>query len=124
MKERIERVYNLQKKNFIYSPFIKELSLANHFKELQLEIEEAKVELNKEDWPAFKDEMGDVLWDCLGVIGRAEIEGHFTMNEVLDHIHQKFTERKPYLLEERHVTIEEESKIWHEVKARQKNGKN
>ena len=64
-------------------------------------------------------------WETsFGIIAHAERDSKFTMNEVLDHIHQKFTERKPHLLEERHISIEEETKIWHEVKDKQKNGKN
>ena len=62
MKDRIEKVYDLQQRNFIYSPWIKQLPLIDHIKELQLEIQEALEEAEKEDWSAFKDEMGDVLW--------------------------------------------------------------
>lgn len=124
MKDRIEKIYNLQQKNFIYSGWIKELSVKDHVKELQLEVQEALDEAEKEDWEAFKDEMGDALWDCLGIIANAERQGKLTMNEVLDHIYAKFTERKPYLLEERHVTKEEESKLWKEIKEKQKNARN
>ena len=121
MKEKLEAVYELQRKNLIYSPWAKQTTLLNRVKELQNEINEALEEAQQEEWGKFKDEMGDVLWDCLGVISRAEHENKFTMVEVLEHIHQKFTERKPYLLEEREVTLEEEQELWQKIKNKQKN---
>ena len=124
MKDKFETIYNLQKKNLMYSPWAKETSLLTRVEELKSEVDEALIEVKKEKWDAFKDEMGDVLWDCLGALARAEHDGHFKIEEVFDHIHKKFTERKPFLLEEREVGREEELTIWREAKARQKNGKN
>ena len=124
MKDKIELLYELQKKNLIYSPWAKESSLKVRTENIREEIDEALAELEKGDFEGFKDEMGDVLWDCLGTIAKAESEGKLTMRGILDHIHDKFTARKPYLLEERHVTKEEETKIWQEVKEKQKNARN
>jgi NTP pyrophosphatase (non-canonical NTP hydrolase) len=120
MKNKIAELYKLQQNNLIYSPWGKEATIVQRTVELQEEVEEAMVEVKQERWDAFKDEIGDVLWDCLGVIAKAEHDGHFTIKDVLDNTHAKFTERKPFLLEERHVTKEEESSVWHAVKAKQK----
>jgi NTP pyrophosphatase (non-canonical NTP hydrolase) len=122
MKE-FEALYELQKKNLIYSAWAKETSLLQRVQELKLEVDEALVEVKQKEWQKFKDEMGDVLWDCIGVIARAEHEGHLSMREVLEHIHEKFTARKPYLLTEQEVSREEERRIWKEVKEKQ-NGPN
>ena len=121
MKERFEELYNLQQKNMIYSPWAKKTTLLQRVEELKSEIDEALDEVKAEEWDKFKDEIGDVLWDCLGVIARAEHEKHLTIKEVMDHIHQKFTARKPFLVQERHVTMEEELKAWNEAKQKQKN---
>ncbi len=124
MKDEIEKLYELQKRNLIYSPWAQKTTLKERVNELHEEVDEALEELEKENWEKFKDEIGDVLWDCLGVIAKAEADGVLTIKGVLDHIHDKFTERKPYLLEERHVTREEETRVWHEVKEKQKNAGN
>ena len=121
MKDQIAELYRLQKNNLLYSPWGKEATLTQRMKELREEVEEAFVELNNEKWNALKDEIGDVLWDCLGVISKAEHDGHFTIKEVLDNTYAKFTERKPFLVEEKHVTKEEELKVWNAAKKRQKN---
>jgi tetrapyrrole methylase family protein / MazG family protein len=124
MKDEIETLYELQKRNLIYSPWAKEQSLLRRVEELKGEVEEALEEVKNEEWDKFKDEIGDVLWDCLGAIARAEFEKKLTMKEVLDHIHSKFTARKPFLVEERHVTLDEEMSIWNDVKTKQKNRQN
>ena len=120
MKDKICKLYELQQKNLIYSPWAKETSLQQRTQELKLEIDEALEELEKQDWQGFKDELGDVLWDCLGVIARAEFENKLTIHQVLDHIYEKFSERKPFLIEERHISREEEEKVWHIAKKKQK----
>ncbi|PIN73451.1 hypothetical protein COV20_04470 [Candidatus Woesearchaeota archaeon CG10_big_fil_rev_8_21_14_0_10_45_16] len=124
MRDAVEKVYELHKKNQIYSAWAQDETIIDMIKDLQSEVEEVREEAEREDWDNFKDEIGDVLWDCLGIIVRAENEGHFTMKEVLEHIHQKFTERKPFLLESRHISKEEENKLWREVKEKQKNARN
>ncbi len=124
MKEKIAQLLELQRQNLIYSDWIKTLSLEERFKEMRVEVKEAREELENKNWESFKDEMGDVLWDCLGVIAHAERDGHLTAEDLLQHVYNKFTERKPFLLEKRHIKQEEEWKIWKEVKAKQKNAKN
>jgi NTP pyrophosphatase (non-canonical NTP hydrolase) len=120
MKHVFESLYELQKKNLTYSAWAKQTSLKDRVKELQSEVQELMEEVETKQWDKFGDEMGDVFWDCLGVMARAEQEGHFDSTRVLEHIYQKFTERKPFLLEEKHPTREEESRLWREVKAKQK----
>ena len=120
MKDEIHILYELQKKNLIYSPWTKQASLLTRVNNIKEEVNEAVEEVKNEEWNKLKDELGDVLWDCLGAVAKAELDGHFTIKEILDHIHEKYTQRKPFLLEERHVTEEEETKIWLEVKAKQK----
>ncbi len=120
MKDEIHFLYELQKKNFIYSVWSRETPLLTRIENIKEEVDEAIEEVKSEDWDKLKDELGDVLWDCLGAVAKAELDGHFSIKEILDHVRKKYTERKPYILEERHVTIEEETKIWKEVKAKQK----
>ncbi|HIJ10858.1 TPA: hypothetical protein HA278_02255 [Candidatus Woesearchaeota archaeon] len=120
MKHVFESLYELQKKNLQYSAWAKQTSLKQRVEELQSEVAEVMEEVENEQWDKFGDEMGDVFWDCLGVMAKAEQEGHFDSKKVLEHIYQKFTERKPYLLEERHADRDEEKELWHTVKAKQK----
>ena len=111
MKDMIAKLYELQQKNLVLSPWGRNTPLAARTTFVRDEIEEELQELEKKNWPGFKDEIGDVLWDCLGVIARAEKEGHFTMADVLEHIHTKYKERKPFLFAGKMVTSEEQEKI-------------
>jgi tetrapyrrole methylase family protein / MazG family protein len=120
MKDRFEKLYLLQRSNLIYSPWAKNTTLIERVRNIKEEVDEAITEIENQEYEKFKDEIGDVLWDCLGAIARAENEGHLTVEGVLEHIYQKFAKRKPFLLEERYVTKEEENEIWQKVKDEEK----
>ena len=120
MKDRFEKLFELQRNNLIFSPWAKDTPLIDRVKNIKEEVDEAIIEVENKEFEKFKDEIGDVLWDCLGAIAKAENEGHFTIQDVLDHIYKKFAKRKPFLLEKRHVTIEEEREIWNQVKNEEK----
>lgn len=114
----------MQQRNFLYSEWAQQTPLLERVEELQLEIAECLAEAKEQRWGEFQDEIGDVLWDCLGVIARAEHEGKFTVQDVLNHVYAKFTERKPYLLERRKVSRAKEHELWEQVKKKQKNARN
>lgn len=57
-----------------------------------------------------------MLWDCLGIIAKAQELGYCTAQEVLDAAYEKFILRKPFLLEGRQVTQQEERELWEKLK--------
>ena len=124
MKDKFEKVFLLQRANLLYSPWAKDTPLINRVKNIREEVDEAIAEVENKEFEKFKDEIGDVLWDCLGAISKAENDGHLTIEEVLDNIYRKFTTRKPFLLEGREVTLEEENRLWIESKQKQYGDRN
>ena len=120
IKDQIERLYELQLKNLQYSPWIKKTSLPDRIEELDKEVEEVLLEAKLESAQGLKEELGDVLWDCLGIIVKAQDLGYCTVQEILDAAYDKFTQRKPFLLENCPVTELEEKKLWQEAKQKEK----
>ena len=119
MKDAFEKIVEMHRKNLIYAAWVNETTLLDRFKELEEEVEEAKEEVRNEEWEKFEEEIGDVLWDCIGILTRAEKDGHLNIKNMLDKMHDKYLERKPFLLENRKVTKEEEHKLWQEAKEKQ-----
>ena len=118
--EMFATLLELQRRNMVLSEWAQENTLKQRATQMQQEVEELMVELDRDNAKRIADELGDVLWDCVGTIARGEYEGKFKMQEILDHIHKKYTQRKPFLVANKKVTRDEEWKVWNEVKARQK----
>ena len=123
MKDKFEELYFFMKKNHELSEWVQNLSLKDSIQELKGEIDEMSVELDKNDFDKFRVELGDVFWDLLGVIVKAENEGHLNVKEFLNEIHEKYKQRKPFLLENKSVGIKEEWRIWEEVKKKERTRK-
>ncbi len=146
-QELFSTLLELQRRNLVLSQWAIENTLEQRAVQMQQEVEELLIEIRKynpvqnhtqntkestnkneikdstiKSKKALRitDEVGDVLWDCLGTLSRAEHEGLFKIEDVLQHIYKKFAERKPFLIENRKVSREEESRVWHEAKAKQK----
>ena len=112
MKEAFEKVYGLMQKNYKYSPWVEQTSLKNHARELQEEVREMIDEIDKEDCENFRKELGDVFWDLLKLIVHSENKGWFSSKEMFEEVYEKFNRRKPFLVEGRKVTLEDERKLW------------
>src|SRR3989344_5382537 len=121
MKNEFEELYNFIKLNDKLSPWAKETTFQERIVDLLIEIQEMKVELEKEDYEEFRKEVGDVLWDVLCIIAKAESKKILSIDTLLPQILEKFKRRKPFLLEGKKVTKEEELRIWSEVKKKEKN---
>ena len=124
MKDEFEELYNFIRLDDELSPWGRETTFTERIEELQKEIQEMKVELEKSDYEEFRKEVGDVLWDLLCLIAKAEHQKLLSLDKLLPEIHEKFKRRKLFLQERRKVTKEEEIRIWQEVKVREKNERN
>ncbi len=103
-KELAELIYELREKR----PDTKSHSLDFYKKDLVDEAIEARMAVDKENWEELKEELGDVLWAWLEFCARAEKEGLFTTNEVLELLKHKLKQRNPHVFGNENVeTIEE-----------------
>jgi len=121
MKDKFEEVYNLMQLNLKYSLWVQQTSIKEHAEELRSEVEEMIAELEKDNYEEFRKELGDVFWDLLKLMAISEKQGLFDIKDLFHEVNEKFKRRKPYLLEHRSVSREEESRIWKEVKEQEKN---
>jgi XTP/dITP diphosphohydrolase/ATP diphosphatase len=56
--------------------------------------------IERRDWPHLAEELGDLLLQVLFYAEMAANEGHFTMNEVLEHLNSKLIRRHPHVFGE------------------------
>ena len=121
VKTKIIELLDLIEKDLELSGWSKGLGLEGHQEELLKEIEELKEAFEKKDMENYKEELGDILWDVLKLILVAEREGILNARETIENIRNKISMRKPHLLEGKKLSAEEESKIWYEIKEKEKN---
>ncbi len=121
MKESFEELIDIARKNRKYSPWVKKLNSTEYSKEVLAEVEELMQAIKKGDNKNMQEELGDVLWDTLMLTIIAEEEGKVNAKQVIKGVIEKIKRRKPFILEEKEVTIEEEKKVWFEAKEKEKN---
>jgi MazG family protein len=56
--------------------------------------------IERRDWPALKDELGDLLLQVLFYAQMAGEAGHFTIDEVIEGLNRKLTRRHPHVFGE------------------------
>lgn len=66
---------------------------STYFLELKKEIEEVREELDGGRQCYLEDELGDVLWDYLNLLGNLENEGKISFSSVFQRAYQKYEER-------------------------------
>ena len=123
MKESLEELVELMLKNKDKCPWVKELTLDSQKLELESEVKEVIEAIDKKDFQNLKEELGDVLWDTLLLACLAEKEGLFTVKEVFQEVSEKIKRRKPWLSEERQVSLEEAREHWFKAKEEEKKKK-
>jgi len=73
--------------------------------------------IDKKDWEALKEELGDLLLQPVFHATIAEEEGKFNVDDVVDHLCKKLIERHPHVFgEEEAKTAEEVLKNWEKRK--------
>ncbi len=122
MKNSFEEIHDLIEADYKCSEWAKNCDFKKRMKEFLDEVKEVEVELKNDDLTKLKDEMGDVLWDLIYAIYTGEKEGLFKSEEIFSGVIEKIKRRKPWALEGREVSKEEELKVWKEVKVKEKNG--
>ena len=100
----------------------KEDGFSNRFKELLLEVDEAKADLDAGNLEQFADEIGDSLWDLMFLLVLLEEKG-ISLESVLRGRIEKQVRRGPQIYEpQEEVTCAEELEIWNAAKKKEKSG--
>ncbi len=78
--------------------------------------------IDRKDWEALKEELGDLLLQPVFHARIAEEEGRFNIDDVVDHLCKKLIERHPHVFgEEEAKSAEEVLKNWEKRKAERRN---
>lgn len=120
MKEAFEETMDMIEKNLKLCPWIKTQDMKSYSKNIFEEAEEVRIAIENNDSENLKEELGDLLWDILMTAHLAEKEGLFKAKEILNGISSKIKRRKPYLVENKIVSIEDAHRIWAKVKSIEK----
>ncbi|NPB05248.1 MAG: nucleoside triphosphate pyrophosphohydrolase [Aquificae bacterium] len=79
--------------------------------------------IDRKDWEALKEELGDLLLQPVFHARLAEEAGRFDIDEVVDHLCKKLIERHPHVFgEEEAKSAEEVLKSWERKKVEKKKG--
>ncbi|MBW2993187.1 nucleotide pyrophosphohydrolase [Candidatus Woesearchaeota archaeon] len=120
MKESFEELIDIAKRNRKYSPWIKERTSEEYIKEVLSEVNELMQAIEKGDNKNIQEELGDVFWDTLMLTIIAEEEGKVNAKQVIKGVIEKMKRRKPFILDGKEVTTEEEKRVWFEAKEKEK----
>jgi nucleoside triphosphate diphosphatase len=81
--------------------------------------------VQQRDFDEIKDELGDLLFTAVFYARLAEEEGHFGIDDVVEHAHAKLVRRHPHVFgEDRASTAEEALQSWLKVKEGEKQARN
>lgn len=121
MKHKFQELYEFHQKNRTLSTWAAQLTLekASHY--LHDEVMEVQEAIKKNDLMNLKEELGDVLSDVVMLMVIAEDKQYFTADDVLHDVVLKFQRRKPFVVQGRAVSLEEEKNMWEERKRQEKN---
>jgi len=122
MKDVFNELYNLIEADYECSEWAREHNFKKRINSFLEESEEIKDAIKNNDIENLKEELGDVLWDLIYTIYSGEKEELFKAEDIFKGIIKKIKRRKPWALEGKQVSKEEELKIWKEVKIKEKQG--
>ncbi|MEM3374586.1 MAG: MazG nucleotide pyrophosphohydrolase domain-containing protein [Candidatus Woesearchaeota archaeon] len=122
MKE-FDEFFSLVQKSIKLDPWAKNKKTIGYCKEIINESNELIEAIQKNDLANIKEELGDILYDWLHAIAYSKEEYNIEINEIINLAKNKLKHRKPYLLENKEVSLEESLRIWKEQKQKEKNQK-
>ncbi len=120
MKEKFDEMLDAIEKNLTNCPWAKNITAKEYHKEILEEANEVREAWEKKDYENLKEELGDLLWDVIMFTKLCEKEGHFESKQIMESVIQKMKRRKPFIFENRTVSLEEGRKIWNEAKRSEK----
>ena len=106
-------------------PWDKEQTIQSLKKYIIEEVEEVKQAIEAMDWDNLKEELGDVLYNIIFISKVAEKNKKFTIDDVIEGIHEKLIRRHPHIFGDekaKSMTSEDVKKAWNEIKKMEKHG--
>lgn len=103
-----------------YSGWFKDRSLLEHSQGVLDEIEEVQIAVKNNDVDNLEEELGDVLWDTMCLIGIAERDYDLDFEKIVCRVVDKFKNRKPHIFEKKFVDADTEVEIWNMAKSQEK----
>ena len=122
MKDYFNKMFDLIEADYKYSEWARKCNFKKRLETFLSEAEEIKKAIENNDTANLKEEIGDALWDLVYAIYSGEKEGLFKSEEVFSEVMEKIKRRKPWALEGKEVSKEEELIIWNKVKKKGKEG--
>ncbi|MEM2131157.1 MAG: MazG nucleotide pyrophosphohydrolase domain-containing protein [Candidatus Woesearchaeota archaeon] len=134
--DEFDDFYLLVQKSINLDPWAKNAKTIGYCKEIINEAKEAINAIEKKDIENLKEELADILYDWLHAVALAEQEYKYENNynldkenneskiklkEVINQAKKKLLHRKPYILDNKQVSLEDSLRIWKEQKAKEKN---
>ena len=107
-------------KNDRYDVWIKEHTVASYLDKVKDEVEELNQGLKRNDPSNVVEEISDVLYNVFVLAKLAQKEYGVNIDQLMGNIIQKMKRRKPYIFEEKEVTMEEALRIWKDAKIKEK----
>ena len=88
------------------------------------EVYEVIESVDNENWPELKEELGDILLHVVFQAVLAEKNGHFSINDSLDHVNEKLVRRHPHVFGDAKADEAFQAKQnWEATKHKEKNRK-
>ncbi|VVB98179.1 MazG nucleotide pyrophosphohydrolase domain protein [uncultured archaeon] len=119
MKKTMSEFLEILELNKKRCPWLRVQSMEYMMEEMKKEIREVEEALEKGDMENLEEELGDIAWDYFGVLTIAELSGKADAKRVFKKLMKKVRHRKPYLFEEKHISVEESVRVWKQQKAKE-----
>ena len=120
MKDTFEQFLDMLDKNEKYDVWVKSHSVRSYSQELGKEINELLEGLKNNDQKNIEEEIADILYNAFVLAKIVERDYGFEIKTLMNNIIQKMQRRKPYIFEEKEVTMEESIVLWQEAKRKEK----
>jgi isopentenyldiphosphate isomerase/NTP pyrophosphatase (non-canonical NTP hydrolase) len=112
----IDELERLCRKSKELCPWARQTDSAGFAEELKKEVNELSAAIAADDVENQKEELGDVMLDWM----HACIASDIGPEQAIDSAIEKLQRRKPFLLENRHVDMEEAKALWKNAKEQEK----
>lgn len=118
--EEFDNLLEFLRLDRVYSNWSAKLTLKDRIKELKEEIQELEDAIENNDLENLHEELVDVLFNSLALMVIAEDMHGCNPKIAIKNMFNKINERKPNVLLRKHISHEEEGRVYKEVKAKQK----
>ena len=118
MKQTFEEFIAIVEKRLARDPWVRDANISGFSEHIALEAKELLDATKANDIEQIKEELGDVIMNCVHACKLAEEQGLFTLRDVFQTANEKMKRRCPYVLDEEHkpLTKEEAVRLWKEAK--------